>query len=63
MCNCQRLRANDVIRNCYRLKRELFNEIIAASIQTFTPNLEHLNPQFQLPVNCVSPIFLTLFFN
>ena len=30
----QRLRANDVIRNCYRLKRELFNEIIAAFIQT-----------------------------
>jgi hypothetical protein len=47
----QRLRANDVIRNCYRLKRELFNEIIAAFIQTFTPNLEHLNPQFQPPVN------------
>jgi len=37
--------------NCYRLKRELFNEIIAAFIQTFTPNLEHLNPQFQPPVN------------
>ena len=47
----QRLRANDLIRNCYRLKRELFNEIIAAFIQTFTPNLEHLNPQFQPPVN------------
>ena len=26
----QRLRANDVIRNCYRLKRELFNEIISS---------------------------------
>jgi hypothetical protein len=47
----QRLHANDVIRNCYRLKRELFNQIIAAFIQTFTPNLEHLNPQFQPPVN------------
>jgi len=47
----QRLRANDVIRNCYRLKRELFNEMIAAFIQMFTPNLEHLNPQFQPPVN------------
>ena len=47
----QRLRAHDVIRNCYRLKRELFNEIIAAFIQTFTPNLEHLNPQFQPLVN------------
>lgn len=47
----QRLRFNDVIRNCYHLKRELFNEVIAAFIQTFTPNLEHLNPQFQSPVN------------
>ena len=47
----QRLHTNDVIRNCYRLKRELFNPIIAAFIQTFTPNLEHLNPQFQPPVN------------
>ncbi len=47
----QRLHANDVIRNCYRLKRELFNPIIAAFIQTFIPNLEHLNPQFQPPVN------------
>ena len=47
----QRSRANDVIRNGYRLKRELFNEIITAFIQMFPPNLEHLNPQFQPPVN------------
>ena len=47
----QRLRANDVIRNCYRLKHELFNQVIATFIQTFIPNLEHLNPQFQPLVN------------
>jgi hypothetical protein len=47
----QRLRVNDVIRNCYQLKRELFNEVIAAFIETFTPRLEHLNPQFPSPVN------------
>ena len=47
----QRLRATDVIRNCYRLQRELFNEVIATFIQAFTPNLVHLNPQFQPPVN------------
>jgi hypothetical protein len=47
----QRLRANDVIRNCYRLQRELFNKVIASFIQTFMPNLEHLNPQFRPPVN------------
>ena len=47
----QRLRATDVIRNGYRLPRELFNEVIATFIQAFTPNLEHLNPQFQPLVN------------
>jgi hypothetical protein len=47
----QQLKAADVIRNCYRLQRELFNEVIAGFIEAFTPNLEHLNPQFQLPVN------------
>jgi len=47
----QRLQATDVIRNCYRLQRELFNEVIAAFIKAFAPNLGHLNPQFQPPVN------------
>lgn len=47
----QRLRVNDVIRNCYQLKRGLFNEVIAAFIGTFTPRLDHLNPQFPSPVN------------
>ena len=47
----QQLRVAKVIHNCYRLQRELFNEVIAAFIQAFTPNLEHLNPQFQPPVN------------
>ena len=47
----QRLQATDVIRNCYRLQRELFNEVIAAFIKAFAPNLGHLNPHFQPPVN------------
>jgi len=42
----QRLRATDVIRNCYHLQRDLFNEVIANFIRAFTPSLEHLNPQF-----------------
>jgi len=29
----------------------LFNQVIATFIQTFIPNLEHLNPQFQPLVN------------
>jgi hypothetical protein len=47
----QKLQATDIIRNCYRLQRELFNEVIVGFIQAFTPNLEHLNPQFQPLVN------------
>lgn len=47
----QRLRVTEVIRNAYRLQRELFNKVIASFIQTFMPNLEHLNPQFRPPVN------------
>jgi hypothetical protein len=46
-----RLRATEVIRNCYRLRRELFNEVIAVFIRTFMPTMEHLNPQFRPPVN------------
>ena len=47
----QRLRAVDVISNCYRLRRELFNEIIASFVNTFIQNKEHLNPKFQAGVN------------
>ena len=39
------------IRNCYRLQRELFNEVIAAFIKALAPNLGHLNLHFQPPVN------------
>lgn len=47
----QRLKAADVIHNCYQLQRDLFNEVIAGFIQALTPDLGHLNPQFQPPVN------------
>ena len=47
----QRLRAVDVIINCYRLRRELFNEIIASFIDAFIQDKEHLNPKFQAAVN------------
>ena len=47
----QRLRATDLLGNCYRLQRELFNEVMATFIHAFIPNLEHLNPQLQPPVN------------
>ena len=47
----QRLKAVDVISNCYKLRRELFNEIIASFIEVFTQGKEHLNPKFQAVVN------------
>lgn len=47
----QRLKALDLIRNSYRLRRDLFNEVIAAFIVDFMPGREQLNPHFQPAVN------------
>lgn len=47
----QRLRAMEVISNCYRLRRDLFNEVIASFIAGFMPTMQHLNTQFQSAVN------------
>ncbi|MEZ5580266.1 MAG: hypothetical protein R3F40_13130 [Candidatus Competibacteraceae bacterium] len=44
------------VRNCYRLQREgLFNEVIAAFIKAFAPNLGHLKPTIPTSCQCVSP--------
>lgn len=47
----QRLRAVDVISNCYKLRRELFNEIIASFVEVFAKDKGHLNPKFHAVVN------------
>ena len=47
----QRLRAMAVISHCYRLQRDLFNEVIASFIADFMPTMQHLNPQFESTVN------------
>ena len=47
----QRLRAIDVISNCYRLQSDLFNKVIASFIVGFMPTMQHLNPQFEFTVN------------
>jgi hypothetical protein len=47
----QRLRAMEIISNCYRLQRDLFNEVIASFIAGFMPTMQHLNPQFESAVN------------
>lgn len=47
----QKLCALDVIANCYRLQRDLFQEVIAAFIHDFVADKNHLNSQFSKSVN------------
>lgn len=47
----QKLRAVDLISNCYQLKRNLFNELIASFIENFAPSMDHLNTKFSGAVN------------
>ena len=47
----QRLCAMDLISNCYRLQRNLFNDVIASFIRAIIPSMENLNSQFQPVVN------------
>jgi len=41
----------DVISNCYKLQRDLFQEVIASFIHEFVVDKEHLNSQFLKAVN------------
>ena len=47
----QRLCAIDLISNCYRLQRNLFNDVIASFIRSIIPSIENLNSRFQPVVN------------
>ena len=47
----QQLKALDLINNCYRLQRDLFNEVIASFIGNFMLGKDRLIPQFQTSVN------------
>ena len=47
----QRMCAMELISNCYRLQRDLFNDVIAAFIHSIMPSMENLNSQFQPVVN------------
>lgn len=47
----QRLQAADVIANAYRLRQDLFKDVVAAFINAFLPGREYLNPQFPVAVN------------
>ncbi len=47
----QKLSFADVINNCYGVQRNLFNDVMASFIDTFMPNMNHLNPKFRSVVN------------
>ena len=47
----QRLSAADILRNCYALQRDLFNNVIAAFVENFAPTMKRLDPQFAPSVN------------
>ena len=40
-----------LIGNAYQFKRDLYTDVISAFIRTFSPDKQHLNPQFQGGVN------------
>jgi hypothetical protein len=47
----QKLSFTAVINKGYSMQRNLFKDVIASFIETFMPNMTHLNPEFQPVVN------------
>lgn len=47
----QTLRATELISNCYRLRRDLFNQVIASFISTMSPSMDHMNAKYSGAVN------------
>jgi Transposase DDE domain len=47
----QRLRTTEMIANCYKLRRDLFKEVVACFIQTFSTTMNGLKPKLQNSVN------------
>jgi hypothetical protein len=47
----QRMCAMDLLSNCYRLQRNLFNDVMASFIKSIMPSMENLNSQFKPAVN------------
>jgi len=43
--------AMDLISNCYRLQRDLFNGVVASFIWSIISSMENFNSQFQPVVN------------
>lgn len=47
----QKLKALDLIQNCYRLQKDLFKPVVRNFIEGFSKKLERLNPKFHPAVN------------
>ena len=47
----QQMKATEVIKNCYKLQRDLFNQVIVEFIKSFAPNMSHLNSHYPAAVN------------
>lgn len=47
----QQMKATEIIRNCYELKRDLFNEVIVGFIKSITPDMSHMNSRYLGHVN------------
>ncbi len=47
----QRLRTTEMIANCYKLRRDLFKEVVSCFIQTFSTTMSGLKPKFHNSVN------------
>jgi hypothetical protein len=47
----QKLSTMSVINNCYGLRRELFDGVIAEFVKFIMPKMAHLNSEFTRPVN------------
>jgi hypothetical protein len=47
----QRMCISKLLRNCYRLQRELFSEVVSEFIQKFSPEIKNLEAEFTPVVN------------
>jgi hypothetical protein len=47
----QQMRATDIIINCYQLQRVMFNQVITTFINSFVPNIAHMNSRYYKAVN------------
>lgn len=47
----QKLSAINVLKNCYAIQRDIFNDVIREFVQDFAPTMKNLEPQFQPSVN------------